>query len=366
VNVRPWEEPARFRERKPVDHSALENYGDWTGLLKKLLGSPNIASKSWVWEQYDHMVGINTVVRPGSDAAILRLPDSRGGIALTIDCNSRYVYLDPRLGGAIAVAESARNVAAGGAKPLAITNCLNFGNPENPEIYWQFVRATDGMAEACRELSTPVTGGNVSFYNEFDGRAILPTPAIGMVGMLEDVEAYVTSAFKNAEDLVVLVGETLEELGASEAHFLLTGRDEGQVPALDYEKEKRLCAFLVEAAQKRLLASAHDCSEGGLAVALAESAIQGNLGVSLDWRGDISVAAALFGETQSRAVVSLRPENREDVEALLERHSLPRTILGTVSSGKIFSLRYRGALIINCPLDEISGPWKERIACMMK
>ena len=365
VNIRPFSEPDYFQLRKKDDMSALRNHGDWEGLLKKLLASPNIASKSWVYGQYDNTVGVNTVVRPGSDAAVLRLPDTAKGLALTADCNSRYVYLDPWRGGAIAVAEAARNVACSGAKPLAITNCLNFGNPEKPEIYWQFVQATDGMAEACRQFKTPVTGGNVSFYNEFDGNAIYPTPTIGMVGVLENVFDHMTSSFKKEGDLVVLVGKTLEELGATEAHFLLTGRDEGAVPALDFERERNLHAFLIEAAQKKLLRSAHDCSEGGLAVALAESAIQGNLGVCLNWEGDTSNAATLFGETQSRAVVSLDPSGWNETEELLRKHFLPHTRLGTVSSDPAFELVYNGEKLVSCPLRVLASLWKETLSCTM-
>jgi phosphoribosylformylglycinamidine synthase len=365
VNVRPYSEPAYFKALKKADLSALKNYGDWAGLLKKLLASPNIASKRWVYEQYDSTVGTNTVVRPGSDAAVLRLPGTKKGMALSVDCNSRYVYLDPWRGGAIAVAEAARNVAASGADPLAITNCLNFGNPEKPEIYWQFVQATDGMAAACEAFSTPVTGGNVSFYNEYDGRAIHPTPTIGMVGLLGDVEDRLTSTFKSEGDLVVLAGETLEELGASEAHFLLTGRDEGEVPVLDFGKEKALHAFLVEAAQKRLLASAHDCAEGGLAVAAAESAIQGNVGADLKWAGSVSPAAAFFGESQSRAVVSLSPEKWDEAEKLLKKHSLAYTRLGK-TGGRSFSLLYNDDAVIDCSLEELSNLWNSGIEEALK
>ena len=365
VNLRPASEPVYFRTLKKADLSQLRDYGDWTGLLKRLFSSPNIVSKRWVYEQYDNTVGTNTVVRPGSDAAVLRLPGSKKGMALAADCNSRYVYLDPWRGGAIAVAEAARNVAVSGAKPLAITNCLNFGNPEKPEIYWQFVQATDGMAEACKAFSTPVTGGNVSFYNEYDGSAIYPTPTIGMVGVLENVEDRLTSDFKAMGDLVFLVGKTLEELGASEAHFLLTGRDEGEVPVLDFEREKNLHAFLAEAAEKRLLASAHDCSDGGLAVALAESAVQGNLGATLDWMDDVSPAAALFGESQSRAVISVSPDKREATEALLKKHQLPYVCLGR-TGGTNFSVRYNGEPVVECSLGELSHLWNDSIEEIMK
>ena len=365
VNIRPSSEPAYFETLKKADHSKLANYGDWTDLLKKLLASPNIASKRWVYEQYDCTIGASTVVRPGSDAAVLCLPGTKKGMALSADCNSRYVYLDPRRGGAIAVAEAARNVAASGAEPIAITNCLNFGNPEKPEIYWQFVQATDGMADACKALSTPVTGGNVSFYNEFDGKAIYPTPTIGMVGILDNVEDRLTSDFKSQSDRVVLVGETLEELGASEAHFLLTGRDEGTVPMIDLEREKHLHTFLLEAAREKLLASAHDCADGGLAVTLAESAVQGRKGIALDWHGKSSPAAALFGETQSRVVVSLNPNKWETTEALLKKHSLPYTSLGIVNGDK-FVIRYNETSLVDCALQELETLWNGGITCVME
>jgi phosphoribosylformylglycinamidine synthase len=373
VNIRPTAEPAYFQELRKSDCSRLRDHGDWTGLLKKLLASPNIASKRWIYGQYDSTVRTNTVLRPGSDAAVLRLPSSKKGgpvkgMAVATDCNSRYAYLNPRRGGAIAVAEAARNVAATGAKPLAITNCLNFGNPEKPEIYWQFVQATDGMAEACKALSTHVTGGNVSFYNEYDGKAIYPTPTIGMIGILENVENRVSGGFKSEGHWVVLVGETLEELGASEAHFLLTGRDEGEVPVLDFERERNLHSFLVNAAEAKLLASAHDCGDGGLAATLAESAIQGepeSLGITLDWEGYASPAAALFGESQSRAVISVAPENWDAAETLLKKHSLPYTKLGT-TGGEVFKAIYNGTPVIDCGLTELARLWNDSLQEVMK
>jgi phosphoribosylformylglycinamidine synthase len=360
VNIRPLAEPAYFREKKKADLSPAVNYGDWTGLLKKLLGSPNLCSRRWVYEQYDHMVGLNTVIRPGGDAAVLRLPDSGKGLALACDCNSRYVFLDPWRGGAIAVAEAARNVACVGARPLALTNCLNFGNPENPEIYWQFVQATDGLAAAALRLGAPVTGGNVSFYNEYNGQAVYPTPTIGMVGLLENIEDRLTSGFKKTDDLVMLVGESGEDLGASEVHFLLTGRDEGPVPYLDLDRAARLNDFLTEAARARLLNSAHDCAEGGLAVTLCESAFAGGLGAALKWAGDISAAAAFFGESQSRVVVSFSPDRAARVEELAKKHDLPFTALGRVGGRKI-SLNYNGEMI-EAGLDELFGPWENNLA----
>lgn len=366
VNIREWKEPAYFQELKKMDMSPLQNYGDWNGLLKKLMGSLNICSKAWIYEQYDHMVGINTVVRPGCDAAVLRLPDSQKGLVLSADCNSRYVYLDPWRGGAIAVAEAARNVACSGGKPLAITNCLNFGNPEKPEIYWQFVQATDGIAEACRQLNTPVTGGNVSLYNEYDGKAIYPTPTIGMVGNMDNVECYLKSGFKSAGDQILLVGETLEELGASEALYLITGKDGGEVPFIDLAKEKAVQEFLYEAASKQILQSAHDCSDGGFAVALAESAIINGTGVRAEWQDKVSEAAMLFGESQSRVIVSVSPKNMETLSNLLEKYSVPYTVIGEVTADSKFTLVYNEKTVIDADSQELKGIWKESLPCIMK
>ncbi len=333
VNIRPTKEPAYFEEKKSGDFSELLNHKDWSGLLKKLLASANICSRRWVYEQYDHMVGIRTVARPGGGAAVLRLPGNKG-LALTSDCNSRYVYLNPKRGGAIAVAEAARNLATTGAKPLALTNCLNFGNPENPEIYWQFVEATDGLAEASLALDAPVTGGNVSFYNEYNGQAIPPTPTIGMVGLINNIDNLIPICFQNEGDIVYLIGQTKEELGASEAHFLLTGREEGEVPSLDLAEARRLNDFLVTAAEKRLVNSAQDCAEGGLAVALFESTRSG-LGAELAWESNLSAAATFFGESQSRVVVSCAENQRAELEKLLKDFSLPFTVLGKVGGSRL-------------------------------
>jgi phosphoribosylformylglycinamidine synthase len=354
------EPPGRARlleaDLRPVrDHQCPQE------LLYRLLDSPNIASKRWIYEQYDHMVGLNTVIRPGGDAALLRLPGTRKGLALSCDCNSRYVYLDPYLGGAIAVAEAALNVAVTGARPLAITNCLNFGNPENPEIYWQFLKATDGIALAARKLGTPVTGGNVSFYNEYDGKAIYPTPVIGMVGLIDDIGRRLPAHFRKAGDLVALIGPSLEELGASEAHYLLTGRDEGPVPCLDLDLAARLCRFMAAAASQSLLSSAHDLSDGGLAVALAESSIPSGLGLDLSWEGDISAPALFFGESQSRVLASLPPESLPRLEDLLRSHRLPYALLGRVSSDIRFMVSYNSREIFYSDLEDLGRHWGESL-----
>ncbi len=364
VNIRPYTEPAYYEKKKKADFSQLLDYGDWNDLLKKLLASPNLCSRAWIYEQYDHMVGLNTVLRPGGDAALLRLPGGRKGLALSSDCNSRYVYLDPFKGGAIAVAESALNVAVCGARPLAITNCLNFGNPENPEIYWQFVRATDGLAEAAAKLKTPVTGGNVSFYNEYNGQPIFPTPTIGMVGLLDDLDKRVGCGFKKEGDKIFLLGRSRLELGASEAQFLVTGRDEGQVPEIDLDYVARLIDFLVEAASARLLASAHDCAEGGLAVAAAESALAGGLGACLDLGGELTAAAAFFGESQGRVLVSACPERGEELRQLADKFELDCAELGRVGGEKL--QLSAGQAAIDLPLAELAALYHETLARRMK
>jgi phosphoribosylformylglycinamidine synthase len=360
VYERPFSEPAYHRAAQGADLSPAREYGDWSDLLCRLLASPNLCSRKWVYEQYDHMVGLNTVVRPGGDAALLRLPGSRRGLALSSDCNARYVYLDPRLGAAIAVAEAALNVAVVGAKPLALTNCLNFGNPENPEIYWQFVKATDGLAEAAKALGTPVTGGNVSFYNEYDGKAIFPTPTIGMIGVIEDISFRLTHHFKRPGHLIVLVGQTKEELGASEVHHLLTGRDEGPVPSLDLETAARLNDFLVEAAAKSYLASAHDLAEGGLAVALAECCFTLGLGASLTVESPVSTAALLFGESQSRVLISLAPENLEAVLASLNQSRLSHGLVGRVTEGPDLAVTH-GRQRLKVDLRFLLKAWSEAL-----
>ncbi|MDR1576747.1 MAG: phosphoribosylformylglycinamidine synthase subunit PurL [Deltaproteobacteria bacterium] len=360
IYLREQKEPAYHAERKKADLAAVNQYGDFTDLLYKLLASPNLCSRAYVYERYDHMVGLNTVIRPGGDAALLRLPDSKKGLALTVDADSRQVFLDPYQGGVLAVVEAALNVAVTGARPLALTNCLNFGNPEDPEIYWQFVKATDGLAEAARALETPVTGGNVSFYNEHNGAAIYPTPTIGMVGSLEDLERRVTIAFKEPGDLIYLLGQSREELGASEAHYLLTKRDEGPVPQVDLNQVKALCRFLEQAAQKGLLRSAHDCSAGGLAVAIAESAMASDLGGVLNWRSSLSSGAAFFGESAGRVLVTLKEDHLTSFLALAKTWNQTTTELGRVG-GPDLSITHN-EVTIKAPVASLKKAWREALA----
>ena len=306
--------------------------------LLALLDAPSIGSRRWIHEQYDTTVQTNTLEGPGSDAAVLRLPGGDRALAAATDGNGRYTYLGARTGGRIAVAEAARNVACSGARPLAITNCLNFGSPLRASVYFQLSEAVAGMGEACRALGTPVTGGNVSLYNETGGSPVYPTPVIGMLGLIEHRDRRVPSHFQHVGDQVLVVGTTREEIGASE--YLAACHDlvAGSPPEMDLDDAARLVDFLVEAADRRLLESAHDCADGGLAVALAECAMLADDGatglvadldaVSTD--GDVSAAALWFGESQSRVVLSCRSETCEAVTALAERHGLPIAAIGTV------------------------------------
>ena len=315
-------EPAYIQEVQSADLSGLAEPDDYNAVLLKLLASPSIASKRWVYDQYDSMVQTQTTVLPGAaDAAVLRLRDTGGkGLALTTDCNPRYCYLDPYEGARIAVAEAARNLSCVGATPLAVTDCLNFASPEKPEGFWQFRRAVEGLADACEALGTPVISGNVSFYNETPEHAIYPTPTVGMVGLLPEADKRVTMGFKNAGDLIYLVGSGEPTLGGSEYLAVIHGQEVGRPPALDIEAEKKLQAFLREAIDRRLLQSAHDVSDGGLAVTLAECCIAGGIGAHGEWNK--FNALELFGERTASVVVSVAPSQQEQMKALLDNHGL--------------------------------------------
>jgi len=317
---------------------------DMDTALLRLLASPNIGSRRPVFRRYDHQVGDDTVIPPGGDAALLRVKGTRLGVAVTTDGNARYGRLDPRRGAEIAVAEAARNVVASGAEPLAATNCLNFGNPEKPEVFWQLSEAVDGLAAACEALGTPIVSGNVSLYNDTTGVSIDPTPVIGMVGRIEDVEKRLTAGFQAAGDAVVLLGPAdRAELGGSEYQRLAHGTAEGPPPALDLQLERRVQQGVREAAAAGLLRSAHDCAEGGLAVALAESCLIGGIGVRAALpqlgngpeRSPSWVAGILFGETQSRFLVSLEKESRVQLRALLAQREVSYQEIGEVGGDRI-------------------------------
>jgi phosphoribosylformylglycinamidine synthase len=345
--AREADEARARRERTPEGAPKTEI----PGALELLLDSPGLASKRWVYEQYDSTVQASTVLGPGGDAGVLRVPGTGFGLAVTVDCNNRLVALDPYEGGKAAVAEAARNVACTGAVPLGITDCLNFGNPEKPEVFFQFREACRGIADACRAFDTPVTGGNVSFYNESPGAAVDPTPTVGMVGLLEDVEARVPSHFSVPGDEILVLGATSGALGGSaywaDIHDFIGGR-----PArVDLDAERRLQRLLIAGADRRLFRSAHDCSEGGLAVALAEAAMGGpyseaGLGASVDlspMAAELTPEALLFGEDGARAVVSVASDQVASVVGLAGEHGVPVYRAGQVTeAGGALELRVAG------------------------
>jgi phosphoribosylformylglycinamidine synthase len=330
---RPCEPPPPADE---LDDPAFVPFdGDPLGALFAVLRAPNVASKRWVFEQYDSRVQGQTVAGSGSDAAVVRVPGTMKGLALSADGKGRFGHLDPYLGAMHAVAEAARNVAVTGARPLAITNCLNFGNPERPVVMWQFAESVRGIADACRALGTPVTGGNVSFYNESGGSAIWPTPVIGMLGLLSDHRLRVPTGFPRARLAVYLLGETFAELGGSEFAEAVLGQTGGRPPALDLGAERALIDLLVEAASRDVLASAHDLSDGGLAVALAEAAIEGGHGCAVTVGGDLPPHVALFSESASRALVSVEPAHEDRLVELASAHGVASVRLGETGGPRV-------------------------------
>jgi phosphoribosylformylglycinamidine synthase len=318
----------------PAGEPDLPEGSEW---LLRLLAAPTIASKAPVWRQYDHMVGINTLVLPGSDAAVLRIKGTGKAVAVATDGNGRYGYLDPWQGGALAVAEAARNVVCAGGRPLAMTDCLNFGSPERPEIMWQFAEAVDGIAAACRVLGIPVVGGNVSFYNETLGQPILPTPIIGVAGLLEHAESRTTQWFKEPGDLVVLLGDPSASLGGSEYLAQRTGRVAGPLARIDLERERAVQAACLAAIEAGCVRSAHDAAEGGLAVALAEACITGprHLGADLALDPAPRLDALLFGEAPSRIVCSVEPTQWPRFERIVREWAVPVTVLGRVGGDRL-------------------------------
>ena len=335
---RPTKKPEYLKEVDHVNLGLISEPERGEEILKKLLSSPNIASKRWVYEQYDHMVRLNTLGLPGSDAAVLRVKGSQKALALSVDCNSRYCYLDPFQGAQIAVAECVRNIACSGGDPIGLTNCLNFGNPENPEIMWQFEQAVSGMGEACKFFDIPVVSGNVSLYNETSGEAIYPTPTVAVVGLLEDRSFHTTQWFKEDGDLVALIGLTMEEFGGSEYLKIMCDRVEGKPPHLDLRLAQSVNKLCLELIREKILASAHDCSEGGLAVALAESCMSNPLaakGATLDIDSTVRNDAFLFGESQSRILISFSAKNRLVVEAKAKAMEVPFAIIGKVGGDSL-------------------------------
>ncbi len=330
------------------DISHLPEPDDYNEALHKILASPSIAGKGWVYEQYDHMVQTNTVVMPGSDAAVIRIRNTKKAIALTSDCNSRYCYLDPFTGAQIAVCESARNLACTGAKPMGVTDCLNFGNPEKPEAFWQFKTAVEGLAEACEFFEAPVVSGNVSFYNETPETAIYPTPVIGMVGLIEDIDKICTTSFKEEGDIICLISGVrydekvseydvceLESLGGSEYLKVVHDRVAGKPPVCDMTREKRVQNAVISAIEQGLVLSAHDCAEGGIAVALAECCMAGSIGADVSLSANCAPSAALFAETQGRILLTCKAKDLGKVRDAVDDNYCECTILGKVAKDKL-------------------------------
>lgn len=359
VYHKPSREPeyfAKFQAQEVV----IPEVTDMKETLLNLLAQPTIASKEWVYNQYDYMVRTNTVVCPGSDAAVLRIRDTNKALAMTTDCNSRYLYLDPEMGGKIAIAEAARNIVCSGATPLGVTDCLNYGNPEKPEIFWQLEKSTDGLSEACRVLETPVIGGNVSLYNERSGVAVYPTPTIGMVGLIEDLAYITTQSFKTAGDLIYLIGETKPEFGGSELQKLVYGEISGKAPSIDLQVEKKAQQQLLTAIRKGTVASAHDVAEGGFAVAVAECIMDGNVGAKVSIKGE--TVTALFAESQSRFVVSVPRDKKAEFESLVDA-----TLIGeVVETDELTIVNESGETVIQVATDVLQDAWRGAIPCLLK
>jgi phosphoribosylformylglycinamidine synthase II len=352
---------------KTKDQSLKTKNQNHNDALFKLLASPNLASKQFVYRQYDHMVRTNTAVLPGADAAVVRIKETRRALAMTLDGNGRYCAANPREGAKLIVAEAARNVVCVGARPLAITNCLNFASPERPEVMWSFSEVIDGMAEACRAFNTPVVSGNVSFYNETEGRGILPTPVIGMIGLVEDVRLVIQPGFKEPGDLIALLGTTTDDLSISEYAAVIDGVStsemiaNGTVPQIDLQVERAVQDACLAAAEAGLLRSAHDCSDGGLAVALAESCFSSlnrpGLGVKISLPNSLPATPALFSESPSRIIISFAASARADIESIAQRKNCPLTLIGEVAGSQL-QIKVGDETVIAANVAELESAWR--------
>src|SRR5690625_3456211 len=333
---------------------------DHAHVMKQLLQQPTIASKEWAYSQFGSEADSNMLVPPGSDAAIVQIKDQDKSIAMTADCNSRYIYLDPETGGKIAVAEAARNLVCSGAKPLALTDGLNFGNPTNPETFWQMEKSVDGMSDASKALGTPVISGNVSLYNQSKGKSIYPTPIVGMVGLHESLEHITPSFFQNEGDAIYLIGETKAEFGGSELQNVLDGKYEGKAPQIDLDEEAVRQKQLLHAIQLGIVESAHDLAEGGLAVALAECTFTDDgLGAEAALFGDAT--AELFSESQSRFLVTVKEENKAAFEAKVEQAKE----IGAVTGKSSIVIKVNEDTVIKEDVKELEKLWRGAIPCML-
>ena len=355
VYSRSAERPKDQDEVQTLDLKKIAEPEDLGAALKRLLDSPNLASKEWVYRQYDHFVRSNTVLAPGSDAAVIRIKETKKGLALTVDGNSRYCYLDPYVGGLLAVAEATRNLACVGARPLGVSDCLNFGSPESPEVMWQFSGVIQGLRDGCIALGVPVVSGNVSFYNETRGVSIYPTPTVAMVGILARVERHVTPWFKSDGDHVVLLGTTREEFGGSEYLKVFHGLVRGTPPWIDLKLERAVQQCCLKAVERGIVRSAHDVSEGGLAVALTECCVAGPgrpLGVRIELHEMMRADALLFGESQSRIIVSVKGKNLNRLREIAEKEGAPMQVIGEVGGA-----RFVVQPMIRLPVEELKAIW---------
>jgi len=335
---------------------------DYDGTLEKLLSSPTLADKQWIFRQYDHMIQINTVLLPGADASVLRIKNKKSGLAMTLDGNSLYTYLDPKTGGKIAVAEACRNLACVGAHPVGVTNCLNFGNPEKPEIMWQFQEAIEGIAEACRVFNIPVTGGNVSFYNDTEGISIYPTPVLGIVGLVRDVNKSIGPGFKQEGDPIFLLGMNKDELGGSEYLKFIHDLENGRAPQIDLEEEKQLHQVCLDAIEKGLLRSAHDISEGGLAACIAECVFfsENRMGCTLRLQDPMRSDSLLFSESQSRIIVTAEQGNKDVLIQIARQRNVPIQEIGR-TGGKSITIYHNRDKIVDLSVEKAYTIWKQAI-----
>lgn len=365
---RPKQRPVYLDHVNSLDPNSVPLPRDYDRTLLQLVASCNLASRRWIYEQYDYMVRTDTVVRPGSDAAVLRIKGTDKAIAMSVDGNPRYCYLSPKMGAMIAVAESTRNLIVSGASPLAVTNCLNFGNPENPEVMWQFSETIEGISEACRFFNTPITGGNVSFYNETLGQGIHPTPVIGMVGVIESLRHVTTCWFKDEGDIIVLLGEDSPELGGSEYLERIHGLKKGPPPALNLESESAVQNTCLRAIRCGIIKSAHDCSDGGLAVALIESGLTSRkapIGCNIELSSSIRPDALLFGEAQSRIVATVDERDLKQFQAIAQENNAPFAVLGRVARTDLV-VRLNQKNLISVPMSIIKEVWELAIEKSLK
>lgn len=366
-----YERPMRAYGSNRASSTEPLDTGDWNGALLQLIATPNLASKQHVYRQYDHMVRTNTAVLPGADAAVVRIKETRRALAMTLDGNGRYCAANPREGAKLIVAEAARNVVCVGARPLAVTNCLNFASPERAEVMWSFSEVVDGMAEACRVFNTPVVSGNVSFYNETEGKGILPTPVIGMIGLVEDVRRVLQPGFKQEGHLIALLGSTNDDLSISEFAATVAGKTTeqmitgGAVPAIDLKLEAAVLAACLEAAEAALIASAHDCSDGGLAVALAENCFSSlnysAIGIDVSLKDSLSTTSSLFSESPSRIIVSFPEANLAQLQEMTARLNCPFEVIGTVGGTRL-RIHHDQREAVSIEVEQLERAWRSSLS----